>query len=373
MKILYVTTVSGTINAFLVPHIHMLLDAGHSVDMACNVNYPINETLLDRGCQVFQLEFQRSPLKKENYGAYRGLKKLIKNGEYDWVHTHTPVASALARLACKGIPDVKVIYTVHGFHFFEGASLKNWLLYYPIEKLLAGDTDVLITMNGEDFQRAKEKLSTKKVEIVDGVGVDLDRFVVQESEEKKRMRQDFGFDENAFILMYAAALCDRKHQDVLIETAGELVKDIPNLKLLLLGRGPNEARYRELIQQLHLEDHVELMGFRYDVDRILQTVDVAVSSSSQEGLPVNIMEAMATGIPLVVSNCRGNRDLVKDGENGFVIQDDSPEMFADKIRRLYSDETLRLRMSQANLVEIQKYATGNVLEEMKGIYQGLLS
>ena len=99
MKILYVTTVSGTINAFLVPHIHMLLDAGHSVDMACNVNYPINETLLDRGCQVFQLEFQRSPLKKENYGAYRGLKKLIKNGEYDWVHTHTPVASALARLA----------------------------------------------------------------------------------------------------------------------------------------------------------------------------------------------------------------------------------------------------------------------------------
>lgn len=128
-----------------------------------------------------------------------------------------------------------------------------------------------------------------------------------------------------------------------------------------------------MIQQLHLEDHVELMGFRYDVDRILQTVDVAVSSSSQEGLPVNIMEAMATGIPLVVSNCRGNRDLVKDGENGFVIQDDSPEMFADKIRRLYSDETLRLRMSQANLVEIQKYATGNVLEEMKGIYQGLLS
>ena len=247
------------------------------------------------------------------------------------------------------------------------------MLYYPIEKLLAGDTDVLITMNGEDFQRAKEKLSTKKVEIVDGVGVDLDRFVVQESEEKKRMRQEFGFDENAFILMYAAALCDRKHQDVLIETAGELVKDIPNLKLLLLGRGPNEARYRELIQQLHLEDHVELMGFRYDVDRILQTVDVAVSSSSQEGLPVNIMEAMATGIPLVVSNCRGNRDLVKDGENGFVIQDDSPEMFADKIRRLYSDETLRLRMSQANLVEIQKYATGNVLEEMKGIYQGLLS
>lgn len=373
MKILYVSTTSATINSFLVPHIEMLLDSGHQVDMACNISKPINPTLLDRGCRVFPMDFRRSPLKKSNFVAYRNLKKLIEDGGYEWVHTHTPIASTLARLACnRGSKGVKVIYTAHGFHFFEGAPVKNWLTYYPIEKWLAGYTDVLITMNKEDYERAQKKFKSRKIRLVNGVGVNLNKFTVQTEMEKNRVRRQYGFDPEKFILVYAAELSNRKHQDLLIAAMEKLVRDIPNSKLLLIGKGPNQERYQSLINKLQLNDHIELMGFRDDVDKLMIIADVAVSSSLQEGLPVNVMEAMATGLPLVVSGCRGNTDLVKDGDNGFVINDGLPEQFAERILQIYSDRELRSEMKNASLAAIQKYSTENVLKDMDEIYKELL-
>lgn len=373
MKILFVSTTSATINSFLVPHIEMLLDSGHQVDMACNISKPISPILLERGCRVFPMGFQRSPLKKNNFVAYRNLKKLIEGGEYDLVHTHTPIASTLARLACsRGRKGVKVIYTAHGFHFFEGAPLKNWLTYYPIENWLGRYTDVLVTMNKEDYERAKKKFRSKKIRLVNGVGVNLNKFAVQTEVEKNRVRQEYGIDPETFILVYAAELTNRKHQDLLISVMDKLVRDIPNSKLLLIGKGPNQEQYQSLINKLQLNDHIELMGFRGDVDKLMMIADVAVSSSRQEGLPVNVMEAMATGLPLVVSGCRGNSDLVKDGKNGFVIYDGLPEHYAEKILRIYSDRELRSEMKNANLADIQKYSTENVLKEMDEIYKELL-
>ena len=372
MRILYVSTISATINAFLVPHIHLLLDAGHTVDLACNVSDPIDPTLLERGCKVFPMSFQRSPLKKSNYGAYQSLKKLIGDGKYDWVHTHTPVASTMARLACRDMQDVKVIYTAHGFHFFEGAPLKNWLIYYPVEKWLSGYTDLLITMNSEDYGRVQKKFNAKAVQVVKGVGVNLDKFSVPTETEKQGLRQEYGFAPEDFILVYPAELSYRKHQDLLIEAMERVAQDIPNSKLLLIGDGPNEEAYRQLISERQLDDHIALMGYRKDVANLLMLSDVAVSSSRQEGLPVNVMEAMATGLPLVVSNCRGNRDLVKDGKNGFVITGDAPEAYAAKIGQLYKEGSARESMKKANLADIQNYSTENVLKEMERIYKALL-
>lgn len=373
MKILFVSTTSATINSFLVPHIEMLLDSGHQVDMACNISKPISPILLERGCRVFPMDFQRSPLKKNNFVAYRNLKKLIEGGEYDLVHTHTPIASALARLACgRGSKGAKIIYTAHGFHFFEGAPLKNWLTYYPIENWLGRYTDVLVTMNKEDYERAKKKFKSKKIRLVNGVGVNLNKFAVQTEMEKNRVRQGYGIDPETFILVYAAELSNRKHQDLLIAAMDKLVRDIPNSKLLLIGKGPNQEQYQNLINKLQLNDHIELMGFRGDVDKLMMIADIAVSSSRQEGLPVNVMEAMATGLPLVVSGCRGNSDLIKDGKNGFVINDGLPEHYAEKILRIYSDRELRSEMKNANLADIQRYSTENVLKDMDEIYKELL-
>lgn len=372
VKILYVSTVSGTINLFLVPHIHLLLDAGHVVDMACRLDDPINQTLLDRGCKIFPMDFQRSPLDKSNYTSYQNLKSVIDNGNYKWVHTHTPVASALVRLACRGKKDVTVIYTAHGFHFFKGSPMKNWLAYYPVERWLSGYTDVLITINQEDYDFARKKFHAKRVELVNGVGVDLKRFTVPTDPEKRCLRQKYGFDPDAFILVYAAALNNGKHQDVLIKAMSQISREIPNCKLLLLGKGPNREAYQKLIDHLNLQKYVEMMGYRKDVDKLMRLSDVAVSASSREGLPVNVMEAMAIGLPLVVSDCRGNRDLVKDGQNGFLIKEDYPEKYAESIMKIYAGNGLREDMKRENVEAVKKYGVENVLNEMDALYKQLL-
>jgi glycosyltransferase EpsD len=373
LNILYVSTISGTINLFLVPHITRLMDQGHTVSVACRVDDPIHSKLLAKGVKVYPIAFQRSPFDKRNLEAYRELSRVLdEEGRFDWVHTHTPVASALVRLACRDRQDVKVLYTAHGFHFFKGVARKNWLTYYPVEKALSRHTDVLITMNSEDYACAADKFSAGHVVNVHGVGVDLSRFTLQTESEKERLRREYSFTPDDFILVYAAALNNRKHQTILIEAMADLVKVVPKAKLLLIGKGPNEVGYRALIKLLKLEEKVQLMGYRKDVPQLMQLADVAVSSSNQEGLPVNVMEAMAIGLPLVVSACRGNRDLVEDGRNGFLIREDDPVLYAEKLAILYFDEKLRESMKQESVAMIQDYSIEQVLLEMDGIYADLL-
>ena len=134
MKILYVTTISNTLNAFLIPHIEQLVEDGHTVDVACKLERPFEDNLLNLVGATYELPFSRSPLRNPYKQLIGQLRDIIKNGEYDIVHTHTPIASAIVRLACRNLPNVRVFYTAHGFHFLKGGPLFNWLTYYPIEK-----------------------------------------------------------------------------------------------------------------------------------------------------------------------------------------------------------------------------------------------
>src|SRR5699024_1734497 len=176
MRILYVTTVSSTMNAFLIPHIKMLVDKSHQVDVAFNLTRPLKNELKKLITNVHQLEFSRFPIRNNYLKLVKDMKAVVVEGEYDIVHTHTPIASLVVRLACRNLKNVKVIYTAHGFHFFEGAPKKNWSLIYPIEKFLSKYTDVLITMNEEDYQLASKKLYANRIAKVNGVGIDLSKF-----------------------------------------------------------------------------------------------------------------------------------------------------------------------------------------------------
>ncbi|RFU67125.1 glycosyltransferase family 1 protein [Peribacillus saganii] len=370
MKILYVTTISGTINAFLVPHIKMLLKQGHSVDIACNIISPIKEQLLEPGCRIFNIEFQRSPLSKKNYLAYKSIKKLIQEEKYDLIHTHTPVASFLTRLSCRNMSNIKVLYTAHGFHFYKGAPLKNLLIYYNIEKNLAKHTDAIITINQEDYISAK-KFKLKKVNSVyksHGIGIDLNKFSPSNINEKLNLRKEYGYKSDDFILFFAAELNHNKHQDLLINAVSILKDKIPNINLLLAGEGPLMNQYEELVEMLELKNNISFLGRRNDVHNLLKLSDIGVASSRREGLPVNVMEAMATGLPLVVTDCRGNRDLVRDGENGYVVEIEDEEGFARAVKSLYDSWNLREDFSKRSLEFIKQFALENVLEEIKSIY-----
>ena len=374
MKVLYVTTISNTVNAFLIPHIKLLIEKGHKVDVAFNVVQEIDPGLIEMGCKIHNVAFQRSPISKQNYVAYKKLRRIIKDEDYDMVHVHTPIASIITRIACRDILDLKIVYTAHGFHFMKGVPIKNWLIYYPIERLAARWTDILITINHEDYNVAKRfrLRNNGKIYKVHGVGVDLNKFESQTIEKKIQIRKEYGYKEDDFILFYAAELNYNKHQDLLIDVVNILKDKIPNIKLLLAGSGTLENEYKEQVKQLGVGNNIEFLGYRGDIPDLLMLSDIAVASSRREGLPVNVMEAMATGLPVVATDVRGHSDLVKDGENGYLVRLDDIKGFAKAIENLYKDEKLRNKFGKNGIEMVKKYSLNNVLKEMNQIYSLLL-
>lgn len=368
MKILYVTTISNTVNAFLIPYINMLVNLGHHVDVAFKVEREVKHEIYKMGCKVYDVPFHRLPFNRDNFKAYKRLKAIIIAGKYDLVHTHTPVASAIVRLASRNLSNLKIIYTAHGFHFFKGAPLINWLIYYPIEKWLSRYTDVLITINQEDYDAAiKGKFKSKQVVLVNGVGINLERFKPQIEAKKLALRKQYGYTTDDFILIYAGELSYRKHQDLLINVAGKLKDKIPNLKIILAGSGELEEQYNNQIKGLGVQNQVELLGFRKDINNLMNLADIAVSASRQEGLPVNVMEAMATGLPLIVTDCRGNRDLVSNNGNGFVVKMDDIGGFAAKVMKLYKSRELREKYGGRSIELIENYSIDNIINEVEFI------
>jgi len=366
LKVLYATTVSGTIGAFLVPHINMLLDSGYQVDIACNVESPINSQLLERGCRIFNIEFQRSPLEKRNFLAYKKLKKLIKSEGYDIVHTHTPIASACVRLACRNLAEVKVIYTAHGFHFFKGASFKNWLIYYPIERYLAKYTDVLITINKEDYERAKKSFEVRRVEYVPGVGLDTKKFSAVVV-DKIHKREELGVPKDAVVILSVGELNKNKNHEVIIRAVAKLNNS--DIYYVICGRGPLENRLKELSKELGLENHVKLLGDRRDIAEICKVVDIFAFPSFREGLSLALMEAMASGLPVVCSNIRGNTDLIENGKGGYLISPNDIDGYSRAIEEI--SQCNLIVDNQINMKNIKKFNVDNVKEKLKGIYDSL--
>lgn len=370
-KLLIVATVvKKHIMVFHIPYLEWFKKNGYDVHVAAGNDYDNKEDCNIPFCDKFyELPFSRSPLSKENIHAYRELKRIVKENDYDLIHCHTPVGGAIGRLASRK-SGATVFYTAHGFHFHKGAPFKNWLIYYFIEKWLSRYTDCLITMNEEDYNIAKTKrFKAKKIVKIHGVGVNLDNFEPQSKERKTSIRKEYGYREDEFILFYAAELNSNKHQDLLINIVKILKDRIPNVKLILAGSGPLENDYKEQVRELDLVSNVEFLGFRSDVKNLLMLSDVAVASSRREGLPVNVMEAMATGLPLVVTDVRGHRDLVKDGKNGYVIEQDNIEKFSKAIERLYKDRELRNKFGKRSIELVQGFSIENVMEEMKEIYR----
>ncbi|PBB06452.1 glycosyltransferase family 4 protein [Salimicrobium humidisoli] len=365
MKILFVSTVSNTVNTFLIPHIRMLRELGHEVDVAFNIVQDVHPELARMGCEIYNLEFNRSPLKKQNYIAYKKLKKIIEHNNYDVVHTHTPVASACVRFACKTNSSVQVVYTAHGFHFFKGAPFLNWMIYYPIERWLARYTDVIITINSEDYFKAKNSLKARKIEYVPGVGIntqDNDYVSINKTEKLRAL----GLPEEAFILLSIGELNKNKNHETVIKALAKLNKS--NAYYVICGEGGSRKYLEKLIVSHGLENKVKLLGFRTDVDTMYKLADVFVFPSFREGLSVSLMEAMANGVPVVGSDIRGNSDLIEDGKEGYLKDPNDIEGFMEAISTLMNDKTTRNKFGVESKKKIKTYDYSNVLKDMEKIY-----
>jgi glycosyltransferase EpsD len=368
-KVLFVANADPFIRHFYYPSLEWFKNNGYEVHVAS-----MGEENLLYVDKKYNLPFERSSLKINNIKAYKKLKQIIETNNYNIVHCHTAIGAALTRLASLSArkKGLKVIYTAHGFNFHKGASIKNWLMYYPIEKLLSRFTDVLITINEEDYKLAtNRRFKAGKIVFINGVGIDLNKFKPRTDIKKSNLRKKHNYNEEDYILIYVGELIHRKHQDLLIKAMKKAKDYIPNIKLLLVGDGILFGYYKKLISKLCVEKNVELLGYRKDISDLMSLADVAVSSSRLEGLPVNIMEAMATGLPLIVSNTRGNRDLVIHGKNGIVFELDNISEVKNAFVKLYKDKDLRLKYGKDSLDMVNKYKLDNVLKLMTKIYLDL--
>lgn len=371
-KILFVATVvKGHIDVFHLPYLKMFKEKGWETSVAAKNNFEKTSDCVIPYCDnYYDIPFERNPFKLSNLNSYKELKKLITEGKYDIIHCHTPVGGVITRLVSKNSKEntARIIYTAHGFHFFKGAPLKNWLIYYPIEKYLSSYTDVLITMNQEDFDIVSKKFKNTQTIMTPGIGVDLEKFGTYEVEKNRLLRVQQGFNEKDFILIYVGELSSRKNQNQIIETANLLQGEFNNIKFLLVGTGKDSVKLKKKVQDLNLTDIVIFLGYRKDIVDLMNLADVIISTSKQEGLPVNLLEGLSVGKPIIATNSRGNRDLVKDNYNGFLLEIHDSKDMSDKIIQLYCNKDLQKKMSVNSKKESKKYDIKNVLEIMEKIY-----
>lgn len=360
-KVLFVATVTRHINAFHIPYLKWFKEQGYEVHVASNGNEKIE--YCDKH---FNLPFARFPLKVNNIKTYKELKKIINDNNYKIIHCHTPVGGVLTRLAARNIRKngTKVIYTAHGFHFYKGAPLINWLIFYPIENRLAKFTDCLITINKEDYELAKKKFKRlKRIEYLHGVGIDEKKFKnnILKPKEKEELRNSLGLKKEDFVLIYPAEISDRKNQKMLIKAISLIQPKIrEKIKIMLPGKDSKNGEYQKLSQRLGVEKQFLFLGFRTDIAQLMQISDLAVSTSKQEGLPVNLIEAMCMGLPIIATDCRGNRDLIKD----TIKINDSNEL-ANKIKKFALSKEKRIYV-----YDINQYFIENIIQKMERIYGG---
>lgn len=375
MKILFVATVRSHIGQFHMPFIRELKARGVEVHAAFKDNSADKPGLdLSAIDKTFEVPFERQPLRPNNIKAYRELKKIIDGNGYDAVHCHTPMGAVITRLAAKSArkKETKVIYTAHGFHFFKGASIKNWMLFYPVEKYLSKYTDCLITINSEDCELAhKKKFRAGKIYKVHGVGVELDKFKAVDADEKARLRAEYGYDGDTFIMIYPADLSVRKNQPMLFDALQKIAKKNKNVKLLLPGQPIRLEEYERMISERGIADNVEFLGYRRDINNLVGLSDLSVASSFQEGLPINIIEAMAMGNAIVATDVRGNNDAVEDGVNGYLVPVGDSDLMAEKILELMNDREKLHTFGENGLDMVKDFSTENVNREMLTIYGNL--
>ena len=375
MNALMVAHVASMIDHFNMPNIKLLIELGYSVHVACNFKRGsscddteiegLKAKLDSIGVTYTHIDFERSPFSLKNFAAYKQLKKVFNENRYDLVHCHTPMGGVLGRLAAKKYrkSGTKVIYTAHGFHFFKGAPLKNWLLYYPVEWICAFWTDELITINKEDYARAQKHMHAKHVTYIPGVGVDLKKFSpdIYTEEEIANARAELGLNSDEKMLLSVGELISRKDHESVIRALAKM-NDL-HIKYFICGTGELKEYLERLIDELGLTENVRLLGYRTDISRLCDCADLFVFPSLQEGLPVALMEAIASKTAVICSRIRGNTDLVS---GNALFEPKNVSQIAEKISQyIISDNTAEV---ERNYINLKKFDLEKVVEEMKTLY-----
>ena len=379
------------VTQFNIDNINILQSLGYTVDVACCWNDDDSalspEALQDRrkrlgdlGCRVIETASLRKILNiKELSIAYKQLKNEVETNKYAIVHTQSPIGGVVCRLACRQARKkygTRVVYAAHGFHFFKGASFINWLVFYNVEKWCSKFTDLLITINKEDYQNASQRFHAKETVYVPGAGVDTHKFVASEGAREK-IRAELNIGEDEKVLLSVGELIPRKNHIEVLEALHQMKSanrmQGTKLKYLIAGRGKIDAELHEQIRKLDLTDTVNMIGFRRDIADVFAASDIYVFPSHQEGLPVALMEAMSVGLPVVCSRIRGNTDLIKDGEGGYLFDSKNVSTLVYALERILSEPSEKLNsMGELNKTTMKNFDKETVNKVMRELYQKIV-
>jgi glycosyltransferase EpsD len=365
-KALIVANIDNFHISFNLPYIKLLKDNGYIVDIASK-----GDKVFSNCKKKYNIKFGRTPLQWSNISAYIELRKVIIKNQYNLIYCNTPVCGAITRLA---IPNrmkknIRVVYSAHGFSFYTGLSKVKYQIYLFIEKFLSKRTDCIVTMNKEDYDAAKSLgFKCEMIANVNGVGINIDRFDPPSPVNKKHFRDKYNFNENDLILIYPAELTDRKNQILLLKIVEILTIKNSNVRLLLAGEGENSELLEDKVSELNLTENVVFLGYVDDIAQLYKVADILVASSLTEGLPINIIEGMASGLPVVATNVRGHCDLVKSGYNGFLFEVGDITKAVECIELLYNNKEIYKSQSQQSINASKKYNIETVISEYKAIF-----
>lgn len=357
---------------FLVPHVINLSQSGFDVDLACSDVGgrldEVKEILGQYTGKIYKVNLRRSPLSFSNARGYRELCKIIDAGHYNLVWTNEPVMGVMTRLAARRARTngTKVLYMAHGFHFFNGAPRLNWLIYYPIERLMAPNADVICTVNSEDYSRAKT-FRVNRVEYIHGIGINTAR--LSNPSHQSDIRAELGLNGNSFIVLSIGELNKNKNQRTVIRAISLLKNN--DIHYVICGKGCMEPDLKRYADGMGVAGNVHFLGYRKDVVDICSQSNVYTMPSFREGLPVSSLEAMYCGLPLITSNIRGLTDVNKDGRNGFLCRPDDATAFAGKLQLLYENPDLCEKYGLQNQTDVMPYTISNTKREVLKLIQSI--
>lgn len=370
-KRLLITSTDLMMVQFLIPHVIHLSQNGFDAEIACSDvgdrMDEVREKLKDSVKAIHVVRLVRSPASPTNLKGYGDMRKVIENGNYDIIWTNEPVMGVVTRIAARDARKrgTKVLYMVHGFHFYKGAPALNWMLFYPMERFASRYCDEIVTINREDEARAK-KMHAPSVKYIHGIGVNTGR--LHSKDNQSNIRRELGLPDDAFLVLSIGELSKRKNQQVIIRALGNLKEE--RIHYLICGKGVLLDELKQLSKDCGIEDHVHFLGYRHDVVDICSQSDIFALPSLHEGLSVASLEAMYCGLPIVISDIRGVRDYINDGTNGFICKTMDVPAYARAIKTLFGDAALRRRMSEHNRTDVEPYTLAYIKKDVLNLFNG---
>lgn len=358
LKVLEITNVDFSLRQFLLPLMRAIRARGHEVIGVC-AEGPLLDTPRAEGFRVVGLPLERRVSPLVHWRALRALVRLFRAERPDLVHAHMPISGFLARIAAWWVGVPRVAYTCHGFVFNQEGRWPRRFAGLCMEWIGGRLTDVFTTVSTADADDARRFHIFGRAAVV-GNGRDPQRFR-PDGAVRQRVRAAFDVPNAKVVVLAVSRLVWQKGYPELAEA----MRSLPEAELWVVGqrlesdRGPD---MNAMLRDAGLGARLRLLGYRDDVADLMAAADIFVLPSRFEALPMSVIEAMLSGLPVVASDIRGPLEQVVPEETGLLVPVADPRALASALRRLAEDATLRARMGAAGRVRaIERYDETTVL------------